>query len=64
MEKRFQVIPTSQKGTSLLVSEWKRGETNLPAISIELPTDIAREIRKRWDFYDEVIKSTGFLDGE
>lgn len=43
----FKVKPTSTTGFSLLESNEKRGVC--PEISIQLPTDVANEIVRRWN---------------
>lgn len=51
----FKVKPTSTKGHSLLESNEKRGVC--AEISIQLPTDVAAEIVRRWDIVEKMEAS-------
>src|SRR5579864_4909151 len=48
----FTIKPTSNKGYSLLESNEKRGIC--PEISIQLPTEFAEELKRRWDKIEKI----------
>ena len=48
----FTIQETSQRGQSLLVSKEHRG--CCPEVSIQLPTDVAEEILRRWNVVQSI----------